>query len=178
MVAELQCVNINVGCCKDEHFCPQVSITPTSTYQPTICAPDGTLVLWLSGSGTSDGDGDRNGRIRIAPLPARVPPSPSCSLLQLPHCLGYLCHGNCARLPAHTHSASPLLLLPARWLSSSCREPPPPLPSLPHWYKMLVREDGFLLKSNKTSFLTVLGSWDSSHIRQLRLELEIRHLDT
>lgn len=57
MVAELQCVNINVGCCKDEHFRPQVSITPTSTYQPTICAPDGTLALWPSGSGTSDGDG-------------------------------------------------------------------------------------------------------------------------
>lgn len=68
MLAELQCVNINVGCCKDEHFRPQVSITPTSTYQPTICAPDGTLALWPSGSGTSDGDGDRNGRPRVGPL--------------------------------------------------------------------------------------------------------------
>lgn len=127
VVAELQCVNINVGCCKDEHFHPQVSITPTSTYQPTICAPDGTLALWPSGSGTSDGDGDRNGRIRIAPLSARVPPSPSCSLLQFPHCLGYLCHGNCARLPAHTHSASPLPLCQLDDSAAPAGSPSPPL---------------------------------------------------
>lgn len=160
MVAELQCVNINVGCCKDEHFRPQVSITPTSTYQPTICAPDGTLALWPSGSGTSDGDGDRNGGVRITPLSARVPPSPSCSLLQFPHRLGYLCHGNCARLPAHTQSASPLPLCQLDDSAAPAGSPSPPPPSSSSTSMMqLTRQDGVLHKSNKTALRIFFFKW-------------------
>lgn len=63
---------------------------------------------------------------------AGVPPRPSppCSLLQFPRCLGYLCHGNGARLPAHTHSASPLPLCQLDDSAAPAGSPSPP-PSPP-----------------------------------------------
>lgn len=49
--AELFSPNPSVGRSRGEDFGFQVSITPTSTLEPTICVPDGMLVLWPSGAG-------------------------------------------------------------------------------------------------------------------------------
>lgn len=57
------------------------------------------------------------------------PPSLSRSLLQFPRCLSYLCHGNCARLPAHTHilpHLSPFASSMTQQLLQGAPVPPPP----------------------------------------------------
>lgn len=129
--AEPRSPNANVGRSRGEGFRPQVSITPTSTLEPTICVPDGMLVLWPSGAG----DWEQR-EFRIAPVSARLFP---CSFSAIFLAVFAICAAaNGARLPAQTQipphlspfastmtqqllqgfSASPCLPLPP--------SPPPP----------------------------------------------------
>ncbi|GLD46996.1 activin receptor type-1 isoform X1 [Lates japonicus] len=61
-------------------------------------------------------------------------PSLSCSLLQFPRCPGYLCGGNCARLPAQTQ-IPPLVSLFASMMTQQLLQgfqPPPSSTSVIH----------------------------------------------
>ncbi|KAK1902998.1 Valine--tRNA ligase [Dissostichus eleginoides] len=65
------------------------------------------------------------------PLPLLLPRS----LLQFPLCPGYLCHGNCARLPAQTQ-IPPLVSLFARMMTQQLlqgSQPPPSSSSVIHY---------------------------------------------
>lgn len=59
----------------------------------------------------------------------------------------YLCHGNCARLPAQTQippHLSPFASMMTQQLLQGFQSPPSSSSSLPHWYTMLIRQSSFL----------------------------------
>lgn len=132
--AEPRSPNANVGRSRGEGFRPQVSITPTSTLEPTICVPDGMLVLWPSGAGDWDGDWEQR-EFRIAPVSARLFP---CSFSAIFLAVFAICAAaNGARLPAQTqippHLSPFASTMTQQLLQGFSASPCLPLPpSLPH----------------------------------------------
>lgn len=133
---------------RGEDFRLQVSIPPTSTLEPTICVPDGMLVLWPSGAGDWDRDWEQRESALPQSPPARLFP---CSFSAIFLAIFAICAtANGARLPAQTQipphlspfastmtqqllqgfSASPRLHSIPPSLPPS--PPPPPLTSVLH----------------------------------------------
>ncbi|KAK5890488.1 hypothetical protein CesoFtcFv8_014006 [Champsocephalus esox] len=86
------------------------------------------LALWLSGTRTA-------GSALPQPLPLLLPSLPR-SLLQFPLRPGYLCHGNCARLPAQTQIpplVSPFARMMTQQLLQGSQPPPPSSSSVMHY---------------------------------------------
>lgn len=73
--------NANPGRSRGEDFRLQVSITPPSTLEPTICVPDGMLVLWPSGVVDWAEDWEQRGSALPQSRPA-YPPLPPAVFLQ------------------------------------------------------------------------------------------------
>lgn len=128
---------MNVGCCREEDFRPQVCInTHMHLGANHLCVPDGMLTLWLSGSGDRDGEqGHAHSRLCIAPVSAcSFSHAPRSFAAVFPQCPGYLCHGNCASLPAQTQ-IPPLVSLFASMMTQQLLQglqPPPSTTSVIH----------------------------------------------
>lgn len=104
---------------------------------PSRCRPSarpwwhaGFLAVWVW-VWVRDGDWDTYGR-----------PHPACffHLLQFPRCSGYLCHGNCASLPAQTQI--PLLVslvasMMTRQLSQGSQPPPSSASTIHHAHQVV-----------------------------------------
>lgn len=107
-----------------------------------------TLAVWVWVGREREREGERGTGTRTAgaALPRSLPVSfhsPPCSLLQFPRCSGYLCHGNCASLPAQTQ-IPPLVSLFASMMTQQLLQGSSLLPPQPQWYTMLIRQSSVL----------------------------------
>lgn len=134
-------VNMKTHCCNQKDSSPQVCITPPSTQELAICLFP--MVYLHSGClGLGWGRGNKQQALHCPSL-CLFRSSLSCSLLQFSRCPGYLCHGNCASLPAQTPLVSLFASLMTQQLLQSFQPPP-----CSTWrYNMLIRQRGVLSSS-------------------------------
>lgn len=115
--------------------------------EPSVCPwwHAGTLAVWVW---VSKGGIEEHERQDLhCPAPCPFLPSPPCSLLQFPRCPGYLCHGNCASLPAQTQ-IPPLVSLFASTMTQQLLQGFSLLPPQPRWYTVLIRQSSVLSSSS------------------------------
>lgn len=114
--------------------------------EPSACPwwHAGTLAVWVWVS--KEGQGHEQQDLHCPSLCLFLL-SPPCSLLQFPRCPGYLCHGNCASLPAQTQ-IPPLVSLFASMMTQQLLQGFSLLPPQPRWYTMLIRQSSVLSSSS------------------------------
>lgn len=114
--------------------------------EPSVCPwwHAGTLAVWVWVS--KEGQGHEQQDLHCPSLCLFLL-SPPCSLLQFPRCPGYLCHGNCASLPAQTQ-IPPLVSLFASMMTQQLLQGFSLLPPQPRWYTMLIRQSSVLSSSS------------------------------
>lgn len=112
--------------------------------EPSVCPwwHAGTLAVWVSKEGQGHEQQDLH-----CPSLCLFLLSPPCSLLQFPRCPGYLCHGNCASLPAQTQ-IPPLVSLFASMMTQQLLQGFSLLPPQLRWYTMLIRQSSVLSSSS------------------------------
>lgn len=140
----------NVGCCKEDDiffFALRSVLHPhPPRSEPSACPwwHAGTLAVWVWVS--KEGQGHEQQDLHCPSLCLFLL-SPPCSLLQFPRCPGYLCHGNCASLPAQTQ-IPPLVSLFASMMTQQLLQGISLLPPQPRWYTLLIRQSSVLSSSS------------------------------